>query len=126
MSRKTSHQQSRNTIMMFVGMMLVALNLRPALTSVGPVLKTIGDSLSLSSVGQGVLTTLPVLLLGLAAPIAPRAARKLGMERSVLVALILLGMALIARPYLGVSGLFLGTAVAGCTVHRCGRRSRRD
>jgi len=113
MSRKTSHQQSRNIIMMFVGMMLVALNLRPALTSVGPVLKTIGDSLSLSSIGQGVLTTLPVLLLGLAAPIAPRAARKLGMERSVLVALILLGMALIARPYLGVSGLFLGTAVAG-------------
>jgi len=59
-----SHQQSRNTIMMFSGMMLVALNLRPTLISVGPVLKTIGDSLSLSSIGQGVLTTLP----GLQAP----------------------------------------------------------
>tara|TARA_R110000824_G_scaffold28711_6_gene96254 strand:+ start:1844 stop:3031 length:1188 start_codon:yes stop_codon:yes gene_type:complete len=113
MTGKTSRQQSRNAIMMFLGMMLVALNLRPALTSVGPVLKTIGDSLSLSSVGQGVLTTLPVLLLGLAAPIAPRAARKLGMERAVLAALIILGVALAARPYLGVSGLFLGTAVAG-------------
>lgn len=99
--------------MMFVGMMLVALNLRPALTSIGPILRTVGDSLSLSSSGQGVLTTLPVLFLGLAAPIAPRAARKLGMERAVLAALIILGIALIVRPYLGVGGLFLGTAVAG-------------
>lgn len=99
--------------MMLVGMMLVALNLRPALTSVGPILKTIGDNLPLSSVGQGVLTTLPVLLLGLAAPIAPRAARKLGMERSVLLVLLILGLAIVTRPYLGVSGLFLGTAVAG-------------
>ncbi|WP_100639113.1 CynX/NimT family MFS transporter [Marinobacter salexigens] len=113
MIEKTTPQQARNAIMMFVGMMLVALNLRPALTSIGPVLKTIGDSLPLSSVGQGVLTTLPVLLLGLAAPIAPRAARKLGMERAVLVALLILGVALVARPYLGASGLFLGTAVAG-------------
>lgn len=104
---------TRNTIMMFVGLMLVALNLRPALTSVGPILTSIGDGLSLSSVGQGVLTTLPVLLLGLAAPLAPRAARKLGLERAVLVALIILGVALVARPYLGAGSLFLGTAVAG-------------
>ncbi|HEA52522.1 hypothetical protein LCGC14_1519140 [marine sediment metagenome] len=113
MTNKTSTKKTRNALFMFVGMMLVALNLRPALTSVGPILKTIGDSLSLSSIGQGVLTTLPVLLLGLAAPLAPRAARKLGMERAVLVALIILGVAMIVRPYFGVSGLFLGTAVAG-------------
>src|SRR5690554_964227 len=104
---------TRNIIMMFVGLTLVALNLRPALTSVGPILTSIGDGLSLSSVGQGVLTTLPVLLLGLAAPLAPRAARKFGLERAVLVALIILGVALVARPYLGAGSLFLGTAVAG-------------
>lgn len=113
MSNRIPTRQTQSTLMMLAGMMLVALNLRPALTSVGPILKTIGDQLPLSSVGQGVLTTLPVLLLGLAAPIAPRAARKLGMERSVLLFLIILGLAIVARPYFGVSGLFLGTAVAG-------------
>lgn len=35
------------------------------------------------------------------------------MERAVLVALIILGVAMVARPYLGVGGLFLGTAVVG-------------
>lgn len=113
MTSKAHPQQTRSALMMFVGMMLVALNLRPALTSVGPILTNIGESLSLSSIGQGVLTTLPVLLLGLAAPIAPRAARKLGMERAVLAALLVLGVAMVSRPYLGVSGLFLGTAVVG-------------
>lgn len=104
---------NRTNLMMMLGMMLVALNLRPALTSVGPILGAIGESLALSSVGQGILTTLPVLLLGVAGPIAPRAAHKLGMERSVLLALMILGIALILRPYSGTAGLFVGTAIAG-------------
>lgn len=103
----------RHLVVTLAGVMLVALNLRPALTSVSPVLRRIGDSLSLSSFGQGVLTTLPVLFLGLAAPLAPWAARRLGMERAVLAAVALLAMALILRPYGGVAGLFVGTAVAG-------------
>lgn len=103
----------RSAVLTLVGMMLVALNLRPALTSVGPILRSIGDSLGLSSIGQGVLTTLPVLFLGLAAPLAPRLARRFGIERSVLIVTVILAFALLVRPYIGTAGLFLGTAIAG-------------
>ncbi|ROO31352.1 CynX/NimT family MFS transporter [Salinisphaera orenii] len=96
-----------------VALLLVALNLRPALTSVSPVLQRIGDSLALSPVMLGLLTTLPVLCLGLAAPVAPRAARRLGSERAVLAALLVLALALLVRPYTGTPGLFAGTALAG-------------
>ena len=96
-----------------LGLMLVALNLRPALTSVSPVLSQIGDSLSLSSSGQGILTTLPVLFLGLLAPVAPLAARRLGVDRTVLAAVIVLALALLVRPYAGITGLFIGTVIAG-------------
>ena len=106
-------QENRRAVLMLVGLVLVALNLRPALTSVAPVLRTIGESLSLSSFGQGVLTTLPVVFLGLAAPLAPWAARRIGMERAALVAVVLLAAALLLRPYTGVVGLFVGTAAAG-------------
>lgn len=105
--------QTRQAVLAFTGLMLVALNLRPALTSVGPVLQVIGDSLSLSSTSQGVLTTLPVLFLGIAAPLAPWVARRLGTERAVLVIVALLAVALVTRPYMGVTGLFIGTAIAG-------------
>lgn len=96
-----------------LGLMLVALNLRPALTSVSPVLTQIGESLSLSSAGQGILTTLPVLFLGLCAPVAPWAARRLGVDRATLAAVIVLALALLVRPYTGTTGLFIGTVIAG-------------
>lgn len=103
----------QHTVLTLAGLMLVALNLRPALTSVSPVLRSIGEGLGLTSFGQGVLTTLPVLFLGLAAPLAPRAARRLGMERAVWVAVAILALVLLLRPYTGLPGLFLGTALAG-------------
>ncbi|WP_336365478.1 CynX/NimT family MFS transporter [Marinobacter sp. C2H3] len=95
------------------GILLVALNLRPALTSVSPVLNRIGEGLGLGSFGQGVLTTLPVLFLGLCAPLAPILARRLGVDRTVLAATALLGAVLLLRPYTGTVGLFAGTLVAG-------------
>lgn len=103
-------------ILAFAGLFLVALNLRPALTSVAPVLSRIGADLGLTSVGQGVLTTLPVLCLGLAAPLAPRMARRIGSERAVLMVLGVLTLAMLTRPYFGGSWLFVGTAIAGGAI----------
>lgn len=103
----------RQSILMLLGLLMVGLNLRPALTSVSPMLAEIGTSLGLNSTGQGVLTTLPVLCLGLAAPIAPRAARRIGDEKTILLVLLILATALLIRPFSGVPGLFLGTGVAG-------------
>lgn len=103
----------RNAALPLVGVMLVALNLRPALTSVSPVLSRIGDSVGLSGTGLGILTTLPVLFLGLGAPLAPWGARHIGVDRTVLAAVGVLAMTLAARPYTGTTGLFIGTAIAG-------------
>ena len=108
-----SRLETRQAILSFIGLMLVALNLRPALTSIGPMLRTIGDSFTLSSSALGILTTLPVLFLGMAAPLAPKLASRLGIERTVLVILVVLALALLVRPYSGLAGLFIGTAIAG-------------
>ncbi len=110
----------RPSVLTLVALLLVALNLRPALTSVSPVLGSIAEALALSPSWQGILTTLPVLFLGLAAPLAPRLVRRIGPERSVFAALVVLALALLARPYVvttvGTAGLFLGTAVAGSCI----------
>lgn len=103
----------RHSLLTLLGILLVALNLRPALTSVSPVLRQIGEALTLSPASQGLLTTLPVLFLGLCAPLAPAAARRFGMERTVLAAVILLAIALAIRPFSGTTGLFIATAFSG-------------
>ncbi|NNC22572.1 MFS transporter [Salinisphaera sp. USBA-960] len=114
MSQADPTQEPRiRRLLTLAGLLLVALNLRPAITSVSPVLSRIGQDLQLAATGQGILTTLPVFFLGVAAPLAPRLARKIGPERAVLAVLAALALVLIGRPYIGLVGLFLGTAVAG-------------
>lgn len=121
MSYPTTDSVTRRTladqrVLALAGLLLVALNLRPALTSVAPVLTRIGASLGFGTVGESVLSALPVICLGLAAPLAPRMARQMGTERAVFVALVVLTLALVVRPYSGEAGLFLGTAFAGGAI----------
>lgn len=99
-----------------LALFLVGVNLRPALSSVGPVLATIRNSTGLSSTGAGLLTTLPVLCFGLFAPFAPRLASRLGTERAVMLALLILAAALGARVFAGIPGLFIGTLIAGASI----------
>ncbi|WP_019142595.1 CynX/NimT family MFS transporter [Noviherbaspirillum massiliense] len=95
---------------------LVGINLRPALSSVAPVLAIIRDSIGLSSTGAGLLTTLPVLCFGLFAPLAPRLANRLGAERTVFLGLLVLAASLGLRVFGGIPGMFFGTLVVGASI----------
>lgn len=102
--------------LLLVGMLLAALNLRPALTSIAPLLQQLGQVLGLSATGLGVITTLPVLCLGLAAPFAPWLARRVGAERAITHTLLVLTLATAVRPFFGVLVFFICTAVAGAAI----------
>ena len=107
---------SRRSITFILLMVVVGLNLRPAMSSVAPLLTRLQESAGLSAAAAGLLTTLPVLFLGLSAPLAPTLAKHLGSERTLSAALILLAAGLILRglPFPGV--LFIGSAMAGCAI----------
>ena len=98
------------------GVVLVAINLRPAAASIGPVLDRIQADTGLSSGWAGALATLPVLCFGLMAPLAPPLARRLGVHTAVAVALVTLVAGMLVRLVPGVGFLFLGTAVAGTAI----------
>ncbi|MDE1165170.1 MAG: MFS transporter [Pseudomonas sp.] len=102
--------------LLLLGLVLVALNLRPALSSMAPLLGEVARSLGLSSAQAGLLTTLPVLCLGLFAPLAPRLARRFGSERVVFGVLLCLAAAIALRSSLGEFGLFAGTLLAGASI----------
>jgi CP family cyanate transporter-like MFS transporter len=94
-------------------LVLVALNLRPAIASVPPVLPDIQRDLGLSGTAAGVLTALPVVCLGLFAPAAARLAGRFGVDRVVAGALVVLGAGTLARAAAGVAGLYAATFLAG-------------
>jgi CP family cyanate transporter-like MFS transporter len=98
------------------GMVLVAINLRPAAASIGPVLGGIQSGAGLSSGWAGALTTLPVLCFGLLAPLAPVLARRLGLHTTIAAAMCALLAGMLLRLIPGVGFLFAGTAVAGVAI----------
>ncbi|OLF56012.1 CynX/NimT family MFS transporter [Pseudomonas chlororaphis] len=111
-----SHPAPRRPWLLLLGLILVALNLRPALSSMAPMLSEVSRSLGLSASQAGLLTTLPVLCLGLFAPLAPVLARRFGAERVVLGILLTLAGGIILRSSLGEVGLFAGSVLGGASI----------
>jgi len=103
-------------LILTIAIVYVAMNLRPALLSVGPMVDSLRDSLGLSGVALGALITLPVLCFGAFAPFAPRLLLYQPAERWILLNLALLVLGLALRSVLGVVGLFAGTFIVGLSI----------
>ena len=112
----THSRKSPNRLKFILLMILVGLNLRPALSSLAPLLPRIEGEGELSVLTLSLLTTLPVLCLGLFAPFAPWLARRLGMERSLALGLIVLSAGLALRGLTNASTLFIGTLLIGAAI----------
>ncbi|MGJ3509842.1 CynX/NimT family MFS transporter [Enemella sp. A6] len=94
----------------------VAFNLRPAMTAVGSVLPQLGADLQLSEGVQGTLGAVPLVALALISPLVHHPARRFGVERALMAALIGIVLGVLLRSYGGGLGLWAGTAVLGCAV----------
>lgn len=95
---------------------LIALNLRPALSSLSTLLEQIRYALGLSSTAAGVLTMAPTFCFGLSGGLALLLARHHGMERSIGLALACLVAGLLLRILPTVMAIFLGTILAGVGI----------
>lgn len=94
----------------------VALNLRPAVVAVAPMLREIRAVEGLSATAAGVLSALPVLCFGLLAPVAPVLARRIGIERSLCGALVVLCTGFAVRLIPTLPALFAGTVILGAAI----------
>lgn len=105
--------------LLVAGILLVALNLRTAVTSVGAVLGEVRAALDMSGLVAGLVTTLPVVCFAvLGAPAAWLAAR-LGAARVLGIAMLITAMGLAARAVAGSAGVFLlasALALSGAAI----------
>lgn len=95
---------------------VVALNLRPALTGVAPVLAEIMHGTGLNVNGASALETLPVFCLGFASAGATPLVRSQGLERAILIVLAVIVGGLALRGTGGVAALFAGSLLAGIGI----------
>ena len=96
---------------------LVSINLRPSVTSIGPLLNKIQEDLGVSSTMMSLLTSVPVFCMGLFAPLAVPFNKALGYKWSINLLLIGIGIATGARLFFtSFSALIITSFVAGLCI----------
>jgi MFS transporter, CP family, cyanate transporter len=103
------------------GLFLASLAMRPQILAIGPLLPLIRDDLGLSAAIAGLLTTIPVLCMGLFAPVGPRLAARFGSGLAFtgcLVAIVGFGLIRAVAPsvplvMLSTLGIGIGIGSAG-------------
>jgi len=103
-------------IVMILGVIFIAANLRAPITSVGPVILEITEQLNLTHVLVGLITAIPLISFAVLSIFTPDIARKVGLERLLLYSLLLLAIGLFTRSTGSVFFLFLGAAFIGIAI----------
>lgn len=93
-----------------VGLVLAALNLRPAITSLGALLEEVREGLHMSGSVAGVLTSVPPLCFAVFGVMAPRLARRFGAGAVVCAGMAAIAAGLVIRPYIGSTAGFLAAS----------------
>ncbi|USP95463.1 CynX/NimT family MFS transporter [Bacillus vallismortis] len=101
---------------LIIGIIFIAFNLRPAITSVGPVISSIRTDLHMSNGTAGFLTALPLLSFAVLSPLAPKFGQRLGNERTLWLGLLILLIGILLRSAGLISALFAGTALIGIGI----------
>ncbi|MGH3517480.1 MAG: CynX/NimT family MFS transporter [Haloechinothrix sp.] len=108
------HASTRRWLLV-VGFLLLAVNLRPALTTLPPVLDQVQRNFGISSGVAGLLTTAPVLCFALISPLAALLARRVGLQHALTLFLLLVLAGSMIRG-IGTPTLFLGTVLVGAGI----------
>jgi MFS transporter, CP family, cyanate transporter len=98
------------TRLLVVGIVLSALNLRPAITSLGALLEEVRDGLGMSAGAAGLLTSVPPLCFAVFGVAAPRLARRFGPGAVVCAGMVAITAGLLIRPYTGGTAGFLAAS----------------
>ncbi|MGF3056902.1 CynX/NimT family MFS transporter [Microbacterium sp. YY-01] len=103
-------------VFLAAGLLLIGLNLRIGVASVGPVIDEIQRSLGLSPTAASLLTTIPVFAFGAFAFFTPALMRRMGMHRLLWLVAIAIAAGILLRLHPSLVALMLGTVIVGAAI----------
>ncbi len=114
---QSKHQMiDKKKALSILGIIFVAFNLRPAITSVGPLISSIKADIGLSNASAGFITTLPLIAFAIFSFLAPKFGQRFGLERVVFAGLLTLIAGILIRFISMTFTLFAGTALIGIGI----------
>lgn len=112
----SSPPRGNHGALLIAGILMIATTLRVTFTGAAPLLEAIRTDYGLTTAQTGLLTTLPLLAFALVSPLAAGIARRIGMERSLFAAMLLICAGVAVRSLPDAALLYLGTAIIGCGI----------
>lgn len=106
------HARPTTALWLMLSVVLVALNLRPSMAAVGPLLSSIRADVPLSFSTASLLTMLPVMAMGLAMFFGIGLGKRLGEHRSIVLSLVVIGLATLSRLFLDSAAELILSAIA--------------
>lgn len=114
---KTKASAHSTYIYLFIaGIVLIAFNLRPAITSLGPLVGMIQEDIGLAHWSAGLLMSLPLIVFAVMSPLVPKIATRLTNERTLMIGLATLLIGITIRSIPTAFFLFTGTLLAGLGI----------
>jgi len=108
---QTKSESAASLWLLWVGFILVSLNMRLIFATVGPVLQ----NLQLGEAATLLVTTLPLFLLGVFSIAGVKLRHILGKERALFLAMLLLAVGCGMR-WFGEAALIIGTILGGAGI----------
>lgn len=111
----------RPGVVVALAVLIVAVNLRAPMTTIPPLIPQLEAELGLSGVTAGLITSLPVLCMGLLAPAGQRLGYRIGRERAISAALVVLLIGTVVRAaggdgWAALVFLYTGTILIGAGI----------
>ncbi|MEK3823312.1 MFS transporter [Paenibacillus sp. FSL K6-1558] len=111
----------KKSIFLIIALFVATLNLRPAINSISPLLDTIREDLGMSAALASLLTSIPVLCMGVFSPFAVKASGRWGIELIIGYSLIVVGIGIATRLFTqSTSVLLLSALIVGIGIASIG------
>src|SRR6188472_4228503 len=115
--RQDVPERPKAGLLLLIGVLLVAANMRATITGIGPLLDQIGDDFGISATTLGLLAALPLVAWAVVSPFAHDLSIRFGLARVILWAIVLLAAGTIWRSFPGTElNLWLGTITIGVAL----------
>ncbi|AZU60627.1 CynX/NimT family MFS transporter [Neobacillus mesonae] len=111
-----ANTKSTYIYLLITAIVLTAFNLRPAITSLGPLIGMIQKDVGLAHWSAGLLMSLPLVVFAFMSPIVPKIANRISNEQTLLLGLSLLFIGIGIRSFPLTFLLFFGTLLAGMGI----------
>ena len=111
------NKEIKRNWLLLLAIFILALNLRPAIAAIGPLVNQIIEAANIDSAGIGLLTTIPVFFMGFGAIYVRQIRVFLGEKRGIAIGGCIIAVACLSRAWLDTSiGLMISAVGAGIGI----------